>query len=132
MPLKTLDAPCWRLTTANGADHNDPDPGPAHFDTEADAAKRADYSLIDDHDDQGRLTPKQWDQPCVLIVCDGCGADPEDDEYAHIHFPDEETARAMVGVYDWAMAYDTAAVGGVRILCESCQILHEDDDEDDD
>lgn len=126
MPLKSLDAPCWRLTDKTGADYDEGE-GAQHHDTEKDAAVQAEAVADRHYPKPGpMLTPKPYTDRCVLIVCDGCGADPEDDAWATIHFPDMETARSMVTVYDYRPVADPA---GLKVFCPDCPATDEDEDD---
>jgi hypothetical protein len=122
--LKTLDVPCWHLTNADGTDY-DPGEGTQHFDTEKEATDHAE-GAGDRHcwpEVGPTLTPRQWPQACVLIVCDDCGADPDDDAWAHVHFPDEGVAESMASVYDYEIAEVFNAAGtlvGKKVLCPDC------------
>lgn len=107
MPIVTEPAPCWRLVDADGNDYPE-DPGAAHHATREEAeAGVAEW-------DTNVLTVQPFDRPCVMLLCDGCGDDPEDDEYHHVHFPDEATTVSMADVYDFTV------VNG-RVWCEPCR-----------
>lgn len=115
--IETQPAPCWRLVLPDGTDYDEGE-GAAHHDTEKDAAEQA-VAVADRHWPQPgpAVTPQQWEQPCALVSCDGCGADPDDDVWGHIHFPDEQTARAMASAYDYRVEPDGA---GGKVWCETC------------
>lgn len=108
MPITTSPEPCWRLVDAAGKDYP-LDPGPSHYDSKTEAESAGDSYWSD-----LPLTARPFDQPCVAVTCDGCGADPEDDEFAHIHFPDVATARSAL---DW---YDYVEAGG-KVWCDDCK-----------
>jgi len=106
MPITTLAAPCWRLVDGTGREWPD-DPGPTHHHDAADA--------LTYYDGPEGLTLAAYDRPCVVVTCDGCGDEPEDDEFAHIHFPDEETASGALDVYEYRN------VGG-QVWCANCRL----------
>jgi hypothetical protein len=120
--LRTLDAPCWHLAQPNGANYDEYDTGEGtrHFGSQAAAQKYA-----DDYHNDPTLTPKPFPAPCVLIICDGCGAEPEDDAWATIHFPDEKAARSMADCYDYRIEADTA---GPKVFCPDCPAKLDEDD----
>lgn len=125
MPLKTLDAPCWRLTCPDGADYDEGD-GARHFDSDAKARSYAtDYLLIDDP--ATVPAPRQWDRPCLLSFCDSCGDEFDDGIWVHTHFADEKTAHEEVGLYDdYRVEVDA---DGTKMFCPKCPaVLDEDDD----
>lgn len=125
MPLKTLDAPCWRLTQPDGTDYDEGD-GIRHFGTDAKARSYAtEYLLIDD---PAKVpAPRRWDRPCLLAFCDGCGTEFNDGVWGHSHFADEKTAYEEVGLYDdYRVEVDAA---GTKMFCPDCpEPLDEDDD----
>jgi hypothetical protein len=95
MPLKPLDAPCWRLIDKTGADYDEGE-GTSHFSTDAKAHRHAAEEFMA----ATAPTPKQWDRPCLLAFCDGCGTEFNDGVWGHTHFADEKTAHESVGLYD--------------------------------
>lgn len=107
MPITTLASVCWRLVDAGGNGYPD-DPGPSHHDTAEEATK---HGLPEDG-----LTAAPFDRPCVVVTCDGCGAEPDDDEFSHVHFPSEKDAADILSVYDFASV-------GTSAWCEDCTHL---------
>jgi hypothetical protein len=80
-----------------------------HFDT----AERAMAVLRDAHQDAELVV---LPEPCWCVVCDGCGADLEDDE-VRLHLPsarDAETVAREIG--GWASS------DGRLWFCESCRV----------
>lgn len=108
MPIRTLPAACWRLVDPDGKDYP-PDPGSSHYDSEEAAVSTSRWYV-----DDPALTPVPYARPCVMVVCDGCGADPEDDEFGRIHFPDEQTAAGYLDLYDYVRVGD-------RVWCVDCK-----------
>ncbi len=109
MPIVTEPAPCWRLVDPDGKDYPE-DPGAAHHATRAEAEEALPYWSKDGP----ALAVQQYETPCVMLLCDGCGDDPQDDEFGIIHFPDVATAHSAA---DW---YEYTVVNG-RAWCEPCR-----------
>lgn len=110
--LKPFDSPCWRLTNPDHSDY-DTGEGVQHFDSEAQARAYVTEYLFTDEP-----SAKQWERPCVLAFCDGCGAEFDDGVWAHTHFADGKTAHEMVGLYD-----DYRVEGGPadrKVFCPNC------------
>jgi len=103
--LTTHPDPCWHLVDAKGREFDPHGDGTPHYTTrveaDAEASRRGDDSL----------TARQFAQPCVTVACsdDDCDAEPEDDVWGTIHFPDEETARDLADVYDFTIDPDGKA-----------------------
>lgn len=94
MPLTTLKQPCWHLTTPEGSDYDCGADGSPHFATEADAQQEAvdrASGALGIH--LPGLAPKPYPAPCVTVKCDGCGGEPESDDFTHLHFPDADYAH---------------------------------------
>ncbi len=109
MPITVQPAVCWRLVDTAGNDYP-PDPGPTHYSSMEEAETTSPYA------DDPTLTGAPFNQPCVTIACDECGAEPDDDEFAHVHFPSVYDAEVGASVYEFA-------VWNGRAWCEDC--VHE-------
>jgi len=92
--ITTLPARCWRLVSHDGIDYDPFDEGATpHF---ISPAKVAEAFGVEELTELG-LTAREFDLHCCEIVCDGCGCRYEDrDTGSVVHFPDEETATALL------------------------------------
>ena len=111
----TLTEPCWRQVDSDGHDYPE-DPGPCHFETEAEAVKTLTPPGWPPLAEGGSIRP--YATPCVMLARDCCDIPVEDDEFGGIHFPDEETAREMASFYELRIVGDRV-VCGPDIDCDS-------------
>ncbi len=113
MPLTAFEAPCWRLVTSDGTNYDAGSDGVPHFDTEADARQeakeRADGAL---GIQIPGLTPRSYPTPCVTVKCDGCGSEPESDDFSHLHYPSAEDASTKLD--------DFTIIAG-QVWCGDCR-----------
>ncbi len=109
MIVQYAPASCWRhVWPSTGHD------GEQHFDTAQEALARR-------RDDEEQPSAAQFDEPCWLIRCDGCGADPDGDDFDHIHWPTPDVARDAADTYDYVIVGD-------KVWCEDCKAdLNRDD-----
>lgn len=104
--IETQGHPCWRLVDPDGKDYDEGEGTPHH-----DSEQKALTHLRQVHDymsPPAALAARQWDNPCVVIACNGCEAGPDDDVWGEIHFPDMATARSMASFYDFTLDGENA------------------------
>ncbi len=129
--IRTLDRPCWHLARAdNGAEYHGGFDAAPHFDTEqqaldSDAKCHADHRGI-------AVQAVRYAAPCHLIECNTCGAEPYDEEFAHVHWPTLGDAQSMVVHFEFGEAgerdvwcekhkYDPHEhIGSPTSACERC------------
>lgn len=96
-----------------------------HFDTAAEAVERI-KDITDERLADGEPEPDlhaaETPAPCLILTCSSCGEEPEDDEWAHVHFPDTASLDTYAEMCGWRR------VNGLW-CCDDCPT---EDDEDED
>jgi hypothetical protein len=113
--LTTLPAPCWHLVRADGAPQGLDGDGISHYQSCEGQAARAAASLATDYAEP--VTIVQFDQPCVVLACDGCGFKANDGVWACTHFRNYSEARSLADETGVTVTVDGA------VWCNNCQCL---------
>lgn len=119
-----MTAVCWVIRDVKGLPWDDEHD--AHFNTANEAAERI-KDITDERVADGEPEPDlhaaELDAPCLILTCSACGEEPEDDEWAHVHFPDVASLDAYAEMCDWRRVD-----GGWR--CDDCPTIDGEDEDD--
>jgi hypothetical protein len=105
MTIRTLPAPCWRITVNPSAGSNHEDEFEAHYDSRDEALE------LFPAEERVAVQVEMYEEPCRTLACDGCGELAEDpDTWATLHFPGHDPSPAEVGLDEF----------DGRLLCDLC------------
>jgi hypothetical protein len=108
--ITTQAEPCWHLADQHGETFDSGDGAP-HFDSEDKAQASAEFWS---RQGDASLTPKRYEQPCVVVECNGCGGPLDDGVWKSVHFDSEAEARDGASWFDWETDL------GPNLWCPEC------------